>query len=155
MRLRVTSYCCIELPPEDLITSVRAVVCDAQQVLVVRDPVSAHILPGGRREPGETLEQTLRREVLEETGWEIDDIRMLGIKHFHHLTPKPVDYPYSYPDFLQAIYRAMPQSYLASARQTNGYELDATLVPRSVVEQLPLSASERLFLRVALQQLDS
>lgn len=140
-------------PPDDFITSVRAVILNDERVLVVRDPESVHILPGGRRERGESLKQTLRREVVEETGWEIHDIRRLGIKHFHHLTPKPVGYLYPYPDFFQVIYRARPKCYRASARQKNGYELDATLVLCSVVQHLPLLASERLFLQAALQSM--
>jgi len=155
LRLRVRSYCVSDLPPDEFITSVRAVVCDEKRVLMVRDPESVHILPGGRREPSETLEQTLRREVLEETGWEIANLHMLGIKHFHHLSPKPAGYTYPYPDFLQVIYLATPERYDASSRQTTGYELDAVLAPHSDLEQLHLSPGERLFLQAALQKLHS
>lgn len=149
LRFRVTSYLCSELPPDDLITSVRALVCDTQRLLLVRDPESIHILPGGRRERNETLEQTLRREVLEETGWEIDQVALLGITHFHHLTPKPPDYAYPYPDFLHVIYRAVPQRYLADARQIDGYELEATMIPLASRDQIPISAREQMFLAAA------
>jgi 8-oxo-dGTP pyrophosphatase MutT (NUDIX family) len=44
------------------------------------------------------LEQTVRREVLEETGWAIDPPKLLGVKHFRHLTPKPAGYSCPYPD---------------------------------------------------------
>jgi ADP-ribose pyrophosphatase YjhB (NUDIX family) len=57
-------------------------------VLVVRDPHEIHILPGGRRAHGETFEQTAVREVREETGWNVGDLHLLGVKHFHHLSPK-------------------------------------------------------------------
>ncbi|MEN9938766.1 MAG: hypothetical protein RLZZ387_5345, partial [Chloroflexota bacterium] len=53
-RLRVGEHLAPELPPDELITSVRAVVLVGDQVLVVHDPHALHILPGGRREPGET-----------------------------------------------------------------------------------------------------
>src|SRR5690606_16149298 len=92
-RFQVASYLSADMPPDAFIISVRAIVCDRQRLLVVRDLDSVHIVPGGRREPGETLEQTLRREVLEETGWQIDPPSLLGFKHFHHLTPKPPGYP--------------------------------------------------------------
>jgi 8-oxo-dGTP pyrophosphatase MutT (NUDIX family) len=48
----------------------------------------------------------MRREVLEETGWTLQDAVLLGPLHFQHLTPKPVDHPYAYPHFMQPIYVA-------------------------------------------------
>ncbi len=152
LRLRVITYLCDELPPSEKITSVRALVCNGEQVLVVRDPESIHILPGGRCEPGETLEQTLHREVLEETGWQIDRLHLLGLKHFHHLTPKPNNYLYPYPDFVQIIYCALPIRYLANARQIDGYELEATLTPLAELDSQHLSANERMFLSAALSR---
>lgn len=150
LRLHVTSYLSADLPPAALITSVRAVVRDEARVLVVRDPESVHIVPGGRREPSETLEQTLRREVLEETGWHIDQVALVGFRHFHHLTPKPPGYGYPYPDFIHLIHRARPLRYDADARHTDGYELDATFVPLQQRHTLPLSAGERMFLETIL-----
>src|SRR5689334_945476 len=43
-RLRVRTYLTATLPPLDLVTSVRALVRQHDQVLVVRDPLSVHIL---------------------------------------------------------------------------------------------------------------
>src|SRR6185503_2650335 len=99
MRLEVATYLAGELPPPEWVTSVRAVVRQGASVLTVRDPDRVHILPGGRREDNELLEQTLRREILEETGWEVGPPALLGVKHFRHLTAKPANYPYPYPDF--------------------------------------------------------
>src|SRR6185436_7871185 len=87
LRLRVTSYLTTEMPPLAFVTSVRAVVLNGTSVMLVHAPDGTHILPGGRREEGEALIDTLMREVLEETGWTIDQLQMLGIKHYHHLTP--------------------------------------------------------------------
>lgn len=83
--LRITSYLSNELPPSQYITSVRGIIFHNDSILVVRNPQGIHISPGGQREAGETLEETLHREVLEETGWTITEVRMLGFVHFHHL----------------------------------------------------------------------
>src|ERR1700733_13242061 len=81
MPLSVTSYLSQELPPLELVTSVRAVVIQKDQVLVIQDPISYHLLPGGRREADENLLQTLQRELQEETGWSLSDIKLIGFKH--------------------------------------------------------------------------
>jgi len=92
--LRITAYLGHELPPLAYVTSVRSVVFHDATALVLRDRDGLHILPGGRREPGETIEETLRREVLEETGWTLRAPTLLGFLHFHHLSPRPPGHPY-------------------------------------------------------------
>jgi 8-oxo-dGTP pyrophosphatase MutT (NUDIX family) len=150
LRLRVRTYLTSVLPPLDLVSSVRALVRQGDQILVVRDPVSVHILPGGRRESGETLMQTLEREVLEETGWTIRDARLIGLVHFQHLTPKPEDYRYPYPDFLHLVYVATADRYDAGRREADGYELESGFQPLTTVEALPISQGERALLRAAM-----
>lgn len=146
----MTSFLCRELPPRELVTSARAVVLGAGGVLAVRDPTGVHILPGGRRQAGETPEQTVRREVLEETGWVIDPPRLLGAKHFRHLTPKPSGYRYPYPDFFQVVYVAQAHRFDPGGREAGGYELGAEFRPTAEVQRLPLLPSERVFLTAAL-----
>jgi 8-oxo-dGTP pyrophosphatase MutT (NUDIX family) len=149
VRLHVRTYLTTRLPPIDLVSSVRALVLKDDQILVVRDPVSVHILPGGRRELGETLMQTLEREVLEETGWTIRDARLLGLVHFQHLTPKPDDYHFPYPDFLHLVYVSTADRYDAAQREVDGYELAAGFQPLATVTTLPISQGERALLRAA------
>ncbi len=150
LRLAVTTYLTSQLPPLELVTSVRALVRQGANVMLVRDPDRAHILPGGRREVNETLEQTLRREVLEETGWEVGPPRLLGVKHFHHLTPRPAGYAYPYPDFLHVIYAAEATHRLPAARLTDDYELSAEFVPLTAQLRASLSLSEQALLAAAL-----
>lgn len=103
-RLSLSAYAGDLDVPEELVTSVRGVVSQGDRVLLMRSPDDLHIVPGGRREPGERYIDTLRREVHEETGWEVNVIDLLGVMHFRHLTPMPEGYRYPYPDFLHLIY---------------------------------------------------
>lgn len=151
IRLEVKSYLCTELPPSAFVTSVRSVLLRHDQILVVRDPESHHVLPGGRVEAGENLTDTLRRELLEETGWTIDAIRYLGVKHFRHLTPKPQPYPYPYPDFLQAIYVAQAVEYRPEALQSDEYVVEVTFYEREQIDALGIDDDNHLYLNAALQ----
>ena len=110
-QIRVAGHLSRDLPPLQYVTSVRAIVVRGDQVLTVRDPNGVHVTPGGRIESGESLEEALRRELLEETGWSLLNISLLGFAHFHHLTPKPPEHPFPYPDFFQLVYAARPDSF--------------------------------------------
>jgi len=153
LRMQLNCYLIQELPPLELVTSVRCIVFQEEQVLVVKNPFNVHIQPGGRREQGESLEESLRRELLEETGWEIQQPSLLGVKHFHHITPRPENYQHPYPDFLQLVYCARATLYRPEAKEVDGFELGADFLPVAEVKQLTLTANERIFLETALQTL--
>lgn len=154
--LQIASYLSHEVMPLEFVTSVRCVLLQGAAVLVVRNlENNYHILPGGRRELGESLEATLRREILEETGWAITEPHLLGFKHFHHLSPKPEGYSYPYPDFVQLIYVAratelIPNVAISDTTDEN-FEGTATFLPLIDVLALELAASDRLFLDAALK----
>jgi 8-oxo-dGTP diphosphatase len=152
LRLRVTSYLTTETPPIHFVTSVRAIVLSGSSVILVHAPDGTHILPGGRREEGEALTDTLMREVLEETGWTIDRLQMLGVKHYHHLTPIPPAYRYPYPDFVQIVYRAHAQQFLPEAREVDGYEIETKFIPAAEALRLPLVPSDHMWLRMVLAE---
>lgn len=106
MRLEVAAYLGKADLPDDLVVSVRCLVTVGDQVLVCQDAApSVHVLPGGRREQGESWRDTAQREVREETGWrvELDDLQMLGFIHLRHLTAVPDGHPFPHPDFLQVV----------------------------------------------------
>src|SRR5262249_48439710 len=138
-------------PPIEYVTSVRCLLFKGDAVLVERDLDGMHILPGGRREPGETLDQTLRREVLEECGWTIDTPRLLGCLHFHHLTPKPPEYAYIYPDFVQTIFTANAVSHFPDHRVQDDYVVESTFRTLSEIADLDLPAGQRLLLAAAIR----
>jgi ADP-ribose pyrophosphatase YjhB (NUDIX family) len=72
----------------------------------------AHVLIGGRAQANETLEQTLRREVAEETGWVVEPKQMIGFRHFRHLgPPNPALADRPYPDMIQPVYIATPERF--------------------------------------------
>ncbi len=87
---------------------------DENEILVCRESSdSKWIIPGGHPEEGESFEETLKREVLEEVDVEISDIKPLGVfkvefsddpekiiyqsrfisrlKHLHPQTPDPAN----------------------------------------------------------------
>ncbi len=146
MRLQLTSYLAEDIPPLEYVTSARAIVLQGDTVLVVRYPDSLSILPGGRREEGEEIEGTLRRELMEETGWEVGNIRLLGFQHYHHLTGKPAGYRYPYPNFLQLIYVVLASQCISEVRQENGTDLECWFCPITEANELHLSPGEQAFL---------
>ena len=151
LRLRITGYLSPETPPVEYVTSARGIVFRGDAVLVIRDPTGFHILPGGRCEPGETLEETLRREVLEETGWTIRDPSPLGFSHFRHLSPKPPDYPYPHPDFVQVIFTAEAVAFQPDPRRPDEFVVSSAFHPIAGARTLDLDPGQRVYLDAALK----
>lgn len=152
-RLRVTAHLGDELPPVDLVTSVRSVVLRGRSVLVLSNTGGEHVVPGGRRELGETLLESLRREVLEETGWTIGEPSLLGVLRFSHLSPRPEGDSYPYPDFVQLVYVAEAADELPGRRLADDYEEAAEFRPVDDLRMGPTEPPYDIFLRAALDRL--
>ncbi len=147
MPLRVRYFCSDEQPPEEFVTSVRCLVFQHDSVLGLRNRKGNHILPGGRREEGETFEQTLRREVAEETGWTIESISRLGFIHLKHLKPKSPGFQFPYPHFFQIVYTACASKYVPGLMCADDYEEEATFVPIGELDGLGISEAELGYVR--------
>ena len=152
--LTCTAYVTDQLPPLNYVSSVRGVVTKDDALLVITDPDgSDHIVPGGRVENGESVLETLEREILEETGWTISNPVLLGVLHFRHLKPKPPDYRYPYPDFLHLIYRAEAATHLPGRMVPDAYVSSIRFVPLVQASTLALPATQVPFLHAVIENM--
>lgn len=105
LRLGLDTFITSCPPPDRLVTSARCIVVREGKVLTVTDRDGiVHIMPGGRRESGESLVETAHREILEETGLHVVGLRQIGVMLYEHLTPCPKEYPYPFPHFMQVVF---------------------------------------------------
>ncbi|MEX2395300.1 MAG: NUDIX hydrolase, partial [Actinomycetota bacterium] len=95
----------IDLISDDLVRSVRCITRVGDGIVVCDTPDGEHIMPGGRREPGETFIETAVREVHEETGWHLiaGAVTYLGLWHIEFLNPEIGDPTLPRPDIVQVI----------------------------------------------------
>lgn len=153
MKLRLQAFITTELPPLEYVTSVRAVLLSAQGCAVLSNVDGRHVLPGGRRDGDEPIEQTLRRELMEEAGCTLTTISALGVLHFRHLTPKPADYRYPYPDFMHIVFAARGTPMSDFAGDPEGYEQAVAFLSPAELEQVELPAYQRALLAAAVSLL--
>src|SRR5262245_31322770 len=101
--LEARTYLSRELPPRRLVGSVRALVLRGDSVLLVH--TSPPILNvGGRCQPGETVEETLLREVAEESGWVVHPLGVIGFVHCRHLDEQRPAWGRPAPDFVDPVF---------------------------------------------------
>jgi 8-oxo-dGTP pyrophosphatase MutT (NUDIX family) len=147
----VTAYLTAADPPLELVVSVRAIVRRGASVFVFDSEGETHAIPGGRREPGESTDAALVREIREETGCAIVGApRRLGLLHLHNLSPRRHDprYKYPYPDTLQWVFVADVEG--EATPSDDPFVDNGRFVSDDEARGLIRSAAERLFLDAAL-----
>ena len=92
------------LPPRALTTAALAFVFGGESLLLARITGRAWDLPGGHLEPGESAEEAMRREVLEEAGALVGKARLFAHQHIHSDDPVPEGFRYPHPDAYMVFY---------------------------------------------------
>jgi 8-oxo-dGTP diphosphatase len=149
--LRSTLYLSESVPPLDVILSVRCVVFDGDTVLVMRDVDEQHIVPGGRREKGESLEETVRRELFEESGYALREPHPLGFVHLHRLAPVPEGDVYPHPDFFWLIRYADVGEYQPEKQIEDPELIEIQWIPIREALKLPMRYGQATMLEAASQ----
>ena len=147
----VTAYLTTADPPLELVVSVRAIARRGESVFVFESEGGTHAIPGGRREPGESPDAALVREIREETGCAISGTpRRLGVLHLRNLSPRRDDprYKYPYPDTLQWVFAVEVTG--EAAPSDDPFVDNGRFVPVVEARGLLGSPAERLFVAAAL-----
>ena len=111
-RLKLQGFLSKESPPDRFVLAGRAIVVRSNEVLLIETPYGNHVLPGGRREEGETTTDAIHRELIEETGWLIRNLMPFAILHLHYETPVPRNVGrVIYPDFIWHVFTAEPMEF--------------------------------------------
>jgi len=150
IRVRVRTFVGVIDIPDVLISSVRSVVLRRGQVVLVRERTGeSHVTPGGRREAGESIEATVRREVLEECGWHVGRLVPIGCFYIVPLDPAPpADFKYFWGEMIHLIHASDGVRYEPRARDRTQIEEGSRLqsVKRAMAE---IPAGQRAILNAA------
>lgn len=149
--VKITAYLSDTVAPESYISSARSIVFKDNSVLVVsQENGNQYILPGGRLEPGESPLEALHREILEETGWTIKDIKHIGFMHLHYLGSKPDGFRYPYPDSIWSIFSSEAVDYIPEMKIYDEWVHDSQFRDIIDVQKLPIDKGDIFLLNQAV-----
>jgi 8-oxo-dGTP pyrophosphatase MutT (NUDIX family) len=136
-----------EIPPRAFVGSVRSIVLHEDTVLAVgsAQPI---LSVGGRCQSEETIEQTLLREVGEESGWIVKPLGVIGFIHCRHLDEQRPDWGRPAPDFVDPIFVSAAIRPDATLLAEN--EPRCCFVPIADVERLGVEKINKTYLNAAL-----
>jgi 8-oxo-dGTP diphosphatase len=98
------------LPPLELVNTALALAFVGDRLLMTNLTERGWDIPGGHVEPGEHPDETVRREVYEETAATLESLHLLGYQRLRLLGPEPPSYRYPYPVSYQTFYWARVKS---------------------------------------------
>ena len=107
------------VPSNELTSAAFGLVFDGAAILLARLVERGWDLPGGHLEPGQSAEEAMRREVLEETGAVVSATSVFAHQLVRLLSPCPGGYRYSYPDGYQVFFLAELENGARSWERTN------------------------------------
>lgn len=92
-----------ELPPGELIANVNIIPYTSNGWIIIRLASGEWEIPGGTCEPGETWQETARRELKEEAGCTLLESKVIGAWECHSLASKPYRVHLPFPDFYRLV----------------------------------------------------
>lgn len=138
-----------ELPPRAFVGSVRAIILRGNEVLLVHSSVPI-LSVGGRCKPEETIEQTLLREVAEETGWKFSPVGVIGFIHCRHLDQQRPNWGRPAPDFIDPLFAVVAEAFDETLMDSTAPKCEFVSV--DAVEALGVEKINRTFLSEALRK---
>ncbi len=91
-------------PPASLTTAALGLIFDKNKLLMTRLVKRGWDIPGGHIEQGETPEETVRREIYEETAVKVKNLNLFAYEKFILHGEEPQNYKYPYPVSYQLFY---------------------------------------------------
>jgi 8-oxo-dGTP pyrophosphatase MutT (NUDIX family) len=115
-------YITDELPARELCRTAFGFAFNGDKVLMTRLKNRDWDIPGGKIDPGETPQQTVVREVLEETFVQVEVIELIGIQEIELFGARPENFQWSYPLSIQVYFLCRISKLLPFRKNKESFE---------------------------------